>query len=352
MKKESVLSESEKASFDIKKFIFHIIIENQLQPIYLDEVNLEEDQLRFFTQRLVDVSEGVQHIFVDRDKSEFVRDCETLIANPKADFLKMSKKLAYSFKQFHSGQTSNGVFIAALVNVEGKRDLIFLLKLDNRKVYQYRLKGTKALLKELTQTFVEDKKAVQKSALIDVSDHYAWDVLAKERNPPAKMALRTYFSKFLTVTEKDVPSTLTPKVVRAVRAWAIENIQDLDPNQDVSSYRARAVGYMMGAAMYKTEDFVDAVIMDEDEGRREILTRSLKEYFDEVGMSGQSFIPNKASLKTAERKNIRETAEGVKIEWEGEAAQNNISLPKEKDKHDGLFHILIKTSQINNVDKS
>ncbi|GAA3993095.1 nucleoid-associated protein [Mucilaginibacter dorajii] len=352
MPKESVLSEEEKSSFEIKKFIFHIIIEDQLQPIYLDEVALEEDQIRFFTQRLVDVSEGVQHVFVDREKSEFVKDCETLIADPEANFLRMSKKLAYSFKSYHSGQTSNGVFIAALVNVESKRDLIFLLKLDNRKVYQYRLKGTKALLKELTQTFVEDKKAVQKSALVDVSDYYSWDVLARERNPPPKQALRVYFSNFLTVMEKDVPSTLTPKAVKSVRAWAISNREDLDPDQDVSSYRARAIGYMMGAAMYKTDDFIDAVVMDENEERRERLRQSLKEYFDEVGMSGQSFVPNKTSLKTAERKNIRETAEGVKIEWEGEAADNNIDLPREKNPHDGLFHIVIKTREIINADKS
>ncbi|MBS1504744.1 MAG: hypothetical protein JST32_21970, partial [Bacteroidetes bacterium] len=111
MPKESVLSENEKNSFEIKKFIFHIIVEGQLEPIYLDEVVLENDQLKFFTDRFVDVSEGVQHIFHDRGKSEFVKDCETLLTNPETDFLQMSKKLAYSFKAFHSGQTSNGVFI-------------------------------------------------------------------------------------------------------------------------------------------------------------------------------------------------------------------------------------------------
>jgi hypothetical protein len=352
MSKESVLYQNEKDSFEIKKFIFHIIIEGQLQPVYLDEVILETEQVIFFKQRLVDVSEGVQHIFEARDKSEFVTDCSSLISDPDKNFIQISKKLAYSFKTHHNKQTANGVFITALVTVEGKRDLIFLLKIDHRKVYQYHLKDSKALLTELTRTFVEDRKAIQKSALIDVSDYYSWDVLAKERNPPAKKALRDYFAAFLTVIEKDTPSTLTPKAVRAVREWAISHISELDDQQDVSSYKSRAIGYLMGTSVFKTDDFIDAVILDEDEDRAGRLKTSLKAHFDEIGLTGQSFVPNKTSLTPAARKHIRETAEGVKIEWEGDPLESNIILPAERNNNDGMFHILIKTNNIANADRN
>jgi len=352
MRRESVLSDVEKESFEIKKFIFHIIIENQLQPIYLDEVELEPEQVLFFKQRLIDVSEGVQHIFTDRDKSEFVTDCTDLLKDIEKNFVRTSKKLAYAFRTNHTKSTVDGVFVTAIVSVQQNRDLIFIVKIDHRKVYQYHLKGAKALLTELTQTFVEDKKAVQKSALIDITDYYAWDVLARERNPPAKKAIRDYFAAFLTVVEKDTPSSLTPKAASSIRQWAINNRVELDSEQDVSSYKSRAIGYLMGTSIFKTDDFIDAVIMDEDETRKRKLKSSLKAFLDEVGLSGQSFIPNKNSLTPATKKHVRETAEKVKIEWEGDPEENNITIPVVKDRNDGMYHILIKTSSISILDKA
>lgn len=41
MAKESVLSQAEKDSFKIKRFIFHIIRKDELNPIFLDEVILD-----------------------------------------------------------------------------------------------------------------------------------------------------------------------------------------------------------------------------------------------------------------------------------------------------------------------
>jgi hypothetical protein len=350
MAKESVLSDKEKDSFEIEKFIFHIIIQDGLTPIYLDEVNLEPDQIEFFKKRFIDISEGVQHVFSDRANSNFVSNCTEMLSDPDANFINMSKKISYSFKQEHNKNTTDGVFITSIVKVEGTRRLIFLLKLDNRKVYQYKLTGNKALLEEIKQTFVEDKKAIQKSALIDISDHYSWDVLAMERNPGSKTAIRDYFSKFLTVVEKETPSKLTLLALSAVKNWAITNKSDLDPDQDVSSYKSRAVGYLMGTGTYKTKNYLDAVIIDDDLERKDRLTKSLKAYFDEVGLSGQSFTPNKNSVSQSARKNVRKTAEDVKIEWVGDPAESNITIPSERNKNDDLYHIIIKTREIYNKD--
>jgi len=71
MARESVLTTVEKESFEIDRFIFHIIIEADPAPIYLDEVTLNEDQIRFFKSRFIDISEGVQHIFKDPENSSF-----------------------------------------------------------------------------------------------------------------------------------------------------------------------------------------------------------------------------------------------------------------------------------------
>jgi len=271
--------------------------------------------------------------------------------DPDDQFIRISKILAASFKNEHSKSTADGVFITALVNVEGNRQLIFLLKLDNRKVYQYKLHKTKAALEEIKDTFVEDKKAIQKSALIDISNYYAWDVLARERNPTTAKGIRSYFAKFLQVIEKDTPSKLTEKAVSTVRQWAIANKTELDPTEDVSGYKDRAIGYLLSTPTFKTQDFIEAVVVDEDEMRMEKLALSLKNFCDERGISGQSFRPNKNSLTKNVRKNIRETEEGVKIEWEGKAEDRLITIPTKKDANDNLFHITIRTSNLHILDK-
>lgn len=68
----------------------------------------------------------------------------------------------------------------------------------------------------------------------------------------------------------------------------------------------------------------------------------------EDGLYGQIFIPKKDVLTKKECKNIRQTAEGVKIEWEGSLEENNISISDIKDRQ-GLYKIVIKTSDIKDI---
>lgn len=351
MPKESVLTEAEKGTFKIEKFIFHIIIQQDLNPLYLDEVTLTDTQEEFFKRRFSDISEGTQYFFPDKLRSELYKDSVELINDPDSNFIRLSKKITYSFKQFHNKNTNDGVFITALVSIQNTRKLIFLLKLDHRTVYQYKISRNRALLEEIKNTFVEDKKAIQKAAIIDVSDHYKWDVLAKDRTATnLESGIRDYFAKFLTVSELETPSKLTDNAVRFANRWAIENKEELDPAQDVSSYKSRAITYLMNANKFVTKEFINTVILDNDQVRREKLNKSLKSFLDEKGLSGQSFVPNKGSLSKAKKKNIRQTAEGIKIEWEGDPKESNLSIPSEKDR-DGYYNIIIKTSDIKILDR-
>lgn len=53
MAKESVLTNAQKESILIKKFIFHIIIREELNPQFLDEVELTIEQLEFSRNALL-----------------------------------------------------------------------------------------------------------------------------------------------------------------------------------------------------------------------------------------------------------------------------------------------------------
>ena len=346
MPKESVLTQAEKDSIKIKKFIFHIIIESELNPIFLDEVTLTEDQLTFFKNRFIEAAEGTQFEFNDKTVSEVYKNCNKLIDDPEKNFLEQSKFLTASFKTHHKKSMSDGVFITSLVNIKDECDIIFLLKLDNRKVYEYKRTGNKAILEEIKNTFVEDKKAIQKIAIIDVSNYYKWDVLAYDRNPGQGKAIGEFFADFLAVHPRETPSVLTDKTISAIRQWSITNKSDLDPTQEVSSYKARCLDYLKNSKKVSYKDLINTVIFDDDASRKRKLKKSLKVFLEEKGLYGQSFKPNEGSLNKAQSKNIRKTAEGIKIEWEGDAKDVNIEIPNEPNENDGLYHISIKTSQV------
>ena len=100
--------------------------------------------------------------------------------------MRISKDITSRFKTAHNQTTNNGVFIVSVAAIRDRK-LLFLIKLDHKKVYEYKVKDNKALLEEVKNTFSEDKTAIQKVALIDVSPNVVWDVLVYDRSCPSKI---------------------------------------------------------------------------------------------------------------------------------------------------------------------
>jgi len=347
MPKESVLTLEEKASITIEEFIFHIILQEEEEPGYLEAVVISDEQKQFFRDRLIDVSQGNQYIFENKETAGTYKLCTEILENTTENFLRVSKSLTADFKGRHSKNTSNGVFITALARIDGKRDLIFLVKLDHKKVYRYQVKDATALLEEIKNTFIEDKSAVQKVALIDVSDHYIWDALVYDRAKPG--GITDYFKAFLAVKLRDTPSKWTNDAVKHPLRWAINNRTLIDPEQQPYHYKERGLQYLSTASLFNIDDYINFVIQDEDEDRRKILEDSFNAYIVEAGLSGQEFPPNKGSLTARAKKHILKTSEGATLEWTGSAADANIHFDDKPDSN-GLSTITIKSHNIKNVE--
>lgn len=343
MKRESVLTEMEKNSIAIEKLIFHIIIEDELKPIFLDEVILDESQKEFFKNRFKEASQGSQFNFIDKTTSTVFKECQSVIENSKDNFLQSSKNLTALFKAHHKKNMSDGVFVVALISVSLNRKMFFLIKLDHKLVYRYRVNGAQATLEEIKNTFIEDKKAIQKVALIDMSNYYSWDMLASERSIDG---IRDYFKNFLQVVEKDDAYNLTEKARSVARSWANENRNLLCADNNPTNYKTRAIDYLSSHSLFNSEEFIDYVIFDDDLDKREKAKSSFKEYLEEKGLYGQSFKPSEKALTAAKRKNIGKTDEGLILQWVGDQKEVNMSIPLERDPNDNLYHILIKTSNI------
>ncbi len=346
MAKESMLTLEEREAIQIEKFIFHIIIKEDVNPRFLDAVEISDDQRNFFKARLADAAQGRQYLFNDYSETK-EKSIQILSAVDEGDFIRLSREIAYKFKSTHNKNTNNGVFIICTASTLRNRKLLFLVKLDHKKIYQYKVNdNNQALLQEVQDTFTEDKTAIQKFALIDVNPDVKWDVLVYDRSSRAELGnITEYFKSFLGVYVRETEDDLTRKAVRTTREWATLNKSILNPNQGVATYKNLAQSYLNNHEIFDTDKFIEAVIQDENEDRRAILKASFLQHLENIGLAYQEFHINKNALNKKITKNIRETAEGVKIEWEGTENDKNIEISDTPDAN-GLYTIRIQTRRV------
>ncbi|MFV5653317.1 nucleoid-associated protein [Acinetobacter baumannii] len=346
---EGGLKQDHLNSLEIEKFIFHIVnpdaAKEEDQVIYMDEVALKPTQQVFFLERLKEIAEGTQYIF-RQDIPNIKEACESL----ENDFDTISRTLAANFSLQHSGRMSGGLFVVCIVkylaSANNYKKLIFLVKMDNQPsiTYEYKEVGGKkiATVTDIKNALNESKKAVQKSALIDIGNVFLWDILAFDR--VFKPTLAEFFKKFLGVKERNTNSQLTKVAFQTVKEWAKAIPQEeLPEGEDAATYAQRALNFLCDNDVFDTDNFISTVVRDEENTeRKNVFSASLKEKLNDKGVAGQSFIPQPNAIKPKDKKYTYITAEGVTITFEGsrEAVGFNIQ-PTNKGKR-----IIIDTDEV------
>lgn len=357
MPRESVLLSTHRDSLIIENFIFHVILKGEKVPRYLDMVTFADDaQKQFFKELILAAAEGTQYSFVDRDNSDFVENCQLIVDDPVTNFVNLSKKLTHSFHELHSGNVNDGIFVIARVSMiidRERKSFIALLKVDYSRVYQTIKEHTdeeliKVTFKEIQESIAEDKKKIQKWALIDVGNHFGWNVLAKQRGRLGRQAdtpeaISDYFKRFLGVTERECDSNLTREFVTQVSAWARQQ-EGLPEDEIPNNYKARAISYMEAADNFDSDAFINLVVRDEDPERKEKQSEALREFLADKGLAGQAFTPKPNSLPKSQKKNTLKTGFGVTITWEGNMQDNGIEI--DNISRGGYKYITIKTPAI------
>lgn len=348
MATESSLSKAEKDSLIIERFIFHIIIKGKEEPEYLNEVELGDSETDFFRERIVDSCNGTQYVFIDDNGAKpELQQWVIKVCDDELDFVEISQSITKHFFIHHKGNVNDGVFIVAIVSIMkngNKCKMLSLIKMDHTRVLQFETtnteEGRKAILKEIVNTFVEDKNAVQKVALVDTSSTFLWDVLSKERNRSEGIA--DYFKLFLGVEVRETNSFWTRKAVGRVKQWAA-NIFNFPTNENVATYKFRAINYMENHDNFDTNLFVETVVKDTEDNQRKIeMKNSLLNSLAEIGIAEEhKFIPMPDSLVKAKKFKVK-TNRNVKIQWEGSPENRGISIPNEKSE-DNKYHIVILT---------
>ena len=111
---DAVLSTKQRESLNIEKFIFHIIDpKEEGQVIFLDDIELKEKQKIFFLDRLRDIAEGTQYVFIP-EAVHLKEKCTILIANQQ-NWNEITRQITVGFAGRHQEQMAAGVFVIAVV---------------------------------------------------------------------------------------------------------------------------------------------------------------------------------------------------------------------------------------------
>lgn len=346
MKRTGFLTTEDKQSLEIKKFIFHVILKEQDEPDYIEEVTLTEKQLDFFKDRLIDASKGFEFLF--REENGTVKQLSTtILAGDDEQFKIASKQLAGHFKICHTTNANDGALIIALVSM-GAKEFVFLLKTDNQIVYPYKIKDHKAYWEEVLQSFVESKEAIQKGAIVSMTGDYDWNVVAFDAKKAANKTIGDYYRTFLDVIDLKNSEVLTKAVIAEMRTWHQAKKEELGLGEDFSKVKHKTIEYLENTDEFKEEELITNILvaLPVDNGNKEEIKTSIQSHLEQEGLSGLNFKPLLAAIDNRKKKNEVVSKEGVTISWTGEAKDRLVEIPDQKQ-DDGYYHIVIKTEEFN-----
>lgn len=347
----SVLSKGQIESLEIKEFIFHIINTegDEEKTIFLDSVELGAAQEKFFLDRLKDCAKGTQFVFKADEVDSLKDKCKAFSAGNET-FIKTSTDITKSFSKLHAGTAADGLFVVSRVSYLSSpneyKSLLFLVKLDKTATLSYSYKdidGVKvAVINEVPNALSESKKAVQKSALIDLSETHAWNVLAYDR---VDAELTDYFKKFLGVTPRKTASVQTREAHRTVRTWARQiDAARLPEGEDATTLIGRSLSFFESIEEFDTDKFISAVVRHSDPKKRKALHDDLYNTLAKEGIAGTTFKSVPSSISRKDKKTTYETAEGVVITYQGDPKAAGITR---KELQDGHVVITIHTNKVN-----
>ncbi len=327
------LPTSDIKKIEIHNFIFHLIQTDADEPRYLDEIIISGQQKLFFKKLIrQSLTKAIEYEFIEEEGESIVLMIE-MIDEAEEHFIQHSRQLTSLFHRFHRGNTSDGIFICALVSFgeDTSNRLLYLAKMDKSEVVNYKLEtdenGKKrAVLEEVLNPIVEDDKAIQKAALIDINSVYEWDVLAHDRQKSGG-EIAHYFKNFLHVTEKEINAILSTKVVAEVQNWAAKNYEELPDGQHIADYKERAVSYLRDATEFDSYALIEEVLpVAENTTRDEGLTDSLFRHLEKKELTEKTFTPDPEGIKKTLMRHKIQTEEGVSIIWEGAPEEVNIEI--------------------------
>lgn len=255
----SILDDFANTPLKIERMVFHLVGPDPENFVRLEELRPGRFS-SFFIDRICSIGGGARYEFSDASAT---RTRLARIAADDAVFQEESEKLAEDFQHKHGGSAATGAFLVFKLSAN-EEPFFALLKYDDETVLAYAFEEGKSGRKKvrldaIERTFVQNRAALQKVALIELK-HRGGDLLVLDRQNPQKVA--RYFEGFLDATRVYDDARLTEMLVKVTRDVIREN-RDLVPDDVYNhvtrrTYDAAAKGGSIDVDNHK--QFLDAVM--------------------------------------------------------------------------------------------
>lgn len=324
-----VLTVAEREALRVENFIFHAVHHGQPEPTLFDEVPIGDFE-PFFVGRVIDTLKGNRFTF--EEGSATLEGLRAIDADP-AEFVAVSKALATAFHDDDDGRYKQGILIVLSLVTNGRR-LYSLIKYDyGDRVLDVVERDAVAILTAVRKPLTENKKALQKSALIELGDAGGELVVIDHSK---RSGITDFFRDFLQVTRTQSEAAMTTALTKAVLRTIQTHAGEL-PEAITTGWRQTLNGIALRRPEFEQDQLFPELFGAHGS---EAVRGTYCEQLAAVGLDGQSFRFDRDALPTAGPQKFR-TSEGIEITVP-EAAAETFETVRDGD----TYVITIRTSSV------
>lgn len=339
------LSEDELATLRIEQSVFHIVGpgEEHFQLLAAFDAGRYSS---FFLGRVRSVNTGNRYEFLADApvRAQLVR-----ISRDKSRFQEESEKLATAFDQAHGGSAAVGAFLIFVLSCQSGR-LFALLKFEDEKVLSYhydpprgRAAKPRPTFGEIERTFVQNRNALQKAALIRIGRE-GDDICVVDRQNPQRPA--AYFEQFLLARRKRNEEELTKALIDVTRRIA-EKHKAILPREALRNLSQRLYDASQSGGAVDGENagsWLQSVLgpLPADSP----ILRDLDANLKREGMAGESFMLQRNAIPQPRNRRV-ETESGVKLTFPAGLQESVISINRDRGEITIRDQIIIDDFELN-----
>lgn len=303
-------TEVERGNLRIESMILHVVSEEEFDPAPAQVVQ----HANFFLSRILDTDAAPVYQFKDVSRS---RDRLQNMALGITPFEIGAQELSREFSREHDTTTREGAFFIFELRTDSDEVRIYsMIKYDYREaIEQSEGDDGETRLRRIINAFIDDKKAIQKAALIRVIGGEAEGLVATRDRTKTAPEIADYFAKFLDVTRNSSDDELNSRMVDALRN-IFSDCKDLLPGKDVAAALRQAKAVLRDRQQIDEEAIVEAVIAaaghPENEETQVFLRKRTAQKLRAKRLTGLEFRPDRGVLRQPSLRKIR-TTEGVTV---------------------------------------
>ncbi|SHI78702.1 hypothetical protein SAMN02745911_1159 [Aureimonas altamirensis DSM 21988] len=302
-------TDAELGSLRIENMILHVVSDGTFEP----QRSRIVEHADFFLDRIKDTDMSPVFEFDPTSATKYTLE---RIASGDVSFELGAQKLSREFARFHGKSSKSGAFFVFALRSAATNDRLFsLIKYDYQQVIEQSSGEGGDLLRLILQEFVAQKKAVQKSAIIRVTDGTAIPLISATDRIMPGLDIADYFASFLHVKRNRSDEELT-QTVRGILRDTLTEVRKYLPDGGVAQAFRRAQAILRDRSLITSAAISEAIVAAADGIGNEALTTDVftrvSRKLKSAKLDGLEFPPDRSILQKPTLRRLK-TTEGVTV---------------------------------------